>query len=89
MSVKQAYLLKKKLAKLDSSIPVYTGSLKQTIETAELSFPNHPKFHLPELDEKDFGLWEGLRADQINQRYPVVWQRWLAAFVSFRMLSER
>ncbi|AXG40590.1 histidine phosphatase family protein, partial [Enterococcus gilvus] len=68
--VKQAYLLKKKLAKLESSIPVYTGSLKQTIETAELSFPNHPKIHLPKLDEKDFGLWEGLRADQINQRYP-------------------
>ncbi|WP_420810819.1 histidine phosphatase family protein [Enterococcus gilvus] len=55
---------------MESSIPVYTGSLKQTIETAELSFPNHPKIHLPKLDEKDFGLWEGLRADQINQRYP-------------------
>lgn len=81
--MKQAYLLKEKLVDLESATPVYTSSLKRTIETAELIFPNHPKFHLPELDEKDFGLWEGLTADQINQRYPVEWQRWLASPFEF------
>jgi alpha-ribazole phosphatase len=40
--------------------------LKRTIETAELIFPDQKKISLNELDEKDFGLWEGLSADQIS-----------------------
>ena len=58
--VQQAYLLNEKLAGMRLEVPIYTSSLKRTIETAELIFPDQKKISLNELDEKDFGLWEGL-----------------------------
>lgn len=75
--VQQAYLLKKKIADMEVDTPVYTSCLKRTIETAKLIFPNHPMISLKDLDEKDFGLWEGLNADQINKKFPAEWKKWL------------
>ena len=75
--VQQAYLLNEKLAGMRLEVPIYTSSLKRTIETAELIFPDQKKISLNELDEKDFGLWEGLSADQINERFPEEWEKWL------------
>jgi alpha-ribazole phosphatase len=67
--VQQAYFLNEKLAGMRLEVPIYTSSLKRTIKTAELIFPDQKKISLNELDEKDFGLWEGLSADQINERF--------------------
>lgn len=75
--IQQAQLLKKKMSDMKMEIPIYTSSLKRTIETAELIFPNQLKISLEELNEKDFGLWEGLDADQINEKFPIEWQNWL------------
>lgn len=75
--VQQAYLLNEKLAGMRLEVPIYTSSLKRTIKTAELIFPDQKKISLNELDEKDFGLWEGLSADQINERFPEEWEKWL------------
>lgn len=75
--VQQAYFLNEKLAGMRLEVPIYTSSLKRTIKTAELIFPDQKKISLNELDEKDFGLWEGLSADQINERFPEEWEKWL------------
>ncbi|MGL9728004.1 histidine phosphatase family protein [Enterococcus sp. DIV0756] len=79
VGIQQARLLYKKLAGMKTEASIYTSYLKRTIETAELIFPNQTKIPLKDLDEKDFGLWEGLDADQINQRFPVEWQKWLSS----------
>jgi len=77
--IQQAYLLNEKLAGMSLEVPIYTSSLKRTIETAELIFPSQKKITLKEFDEKDFGLWEGLDANQINEKFPEEWQKWLSS----------
>lgn len=58
---------------------IYTSRLKRTQETARLVFPNRPFEALPYFDEKGFGAWEGLTADEIEERFPDIWQAWLEA----------
>ncbi|WP_303974244.1 histidine phosphatase family protein [Streptococcus merionis] len=57
---------------------VYTSSLERTHQTAELVFPTSFDA-LKSLDEKGFGEWEGLNADQIQARFPDEWNAWLQA----------
>ncbi|SET49173.1 alpha-ribazole phosphatase [Enterococcus malodoratus] len=75
--IQQAYLLREKFKKLALQAPVYTSELKRAIETAEYIFPTQTSISLEELNEKNFGLWEGLSADQINEKFPEEWERWL------------
>lgn len=56
-----------------------TSALKRTHETANLVFPNRAFQVEPDFNEKDFGLWEGLTADEIQDQYPTIWQSWLEA----------
>ncbi|GGE33841.1 histidine phosphatase family protein [Streptococcus himalayensis] len=57
---------------------IYTSSLKRTKETARVIFDSGLTSIL-DLDEKGFGKWEGLTADEIEARYPKEWQAWLEA----------
>ncbi|MBO1307988.1 histidine phosphatase family protein [Enterococcus sp. 669A] len=75
--INQALALHKKLAFLSADIPVYTSELVRTKETAQLIFPAQEKTALAGFNEKSFGLWEGMDANQIEARYPVEWQSWL------------
>lgn len=58
---------------------VYVSQLSRSQETARLVFPNRSFTVLPGLNEKDFGLWEGKTADEIEQAFPEEWKQWLEA----------
>lgn len=63
---------------------VYVSSLRRSQETAQLVFPIHHPIPLKNMDEKGFGLWEGLTADQIQEQFPLEWEAWLAAPFTYR-----
>lgn len=72
----------KNLAAIMAQYPVvqiYTSSLKRSQETARLVFPrqDHCQLALAGFDERDFGAWEGLTADEIEARFPSEWANWL------------
>ena len=71
--IDQALLLREKLVALPQQTPIFTSSLKRTVETAKLIFPKHKLTQLSEFNEKSFGLWEGLNADQIQEKFPDEW----------------
>ncbi|MEW4353834.1 histidine phosphatase family protein [Streptococcus pneumoniae] len=57
---------------------IYTSSLRRAKETADIVFGSN-SLSLPELNEKGFGKWEGLMADEIEAKFPTEWQAWLKA----------
>ena len=72
----------KQLALLMQEHPVdviYTSCLKRTQETAQLAFPDRQVKAIADFDERGFGQWEGLTADEIEAAFPEVWQAWLEA----------
>lgn len=57
----------------------YTSDLKRALETAEViggqvGVPPTPKAALREIF---LGEWEGLRTDEIAERYPAAWAKWV------------
>ncbi|MGM0125852.1 alpha-ribazole phosphatase [Enterococcus sp. AZ194] len=58
---------------------VFSSKMKRTIETAKILYPTHRIQEKDYLNEWGFGLWEGLNADQIQERFPIEWQAWLDA----------
>ena len=56
---------------------VYTSQLKRTQETAAIIFPDHTPMAYKALNERDFGLWEGRTANEIQAAFPLVWEEWL------------
>ena len=56
---------------------IYTSQLRRTQETAQLIFPGREFIICPDLNERDFGLWEGRTADEIESAFPIVWKEWL------------
>ena len=59
----------KQLALLMQEYPVdviYTSCLKRTLETAQLAFPDREVQAIADFDERGFGQWEGLTADEIE-----------------------
>ena len=58
---------------------IYTSCLKRTQETAQLAFPERQVQPIADFDERGFGQWEGLTADEIEAAFPEVWQAWLEA----------
>lgn len=75
--VSQALALQEKLAWLPADLPVFTSKLQRAVQTAELVFPVQKKTELSCFNEKDFGCWEGLTADEIGEKYPDEWRSWL------------
>ena len=62
----------KQLALLMQEHPVdviYTSSLKRTKETARLAFPERKAQPIADFDERGFGQWEGLTADEIEAAF--------------------
>ncbi|EOI01909.1 hypothetical protein UAY_01317 [Enterococcus moraviensis ATCC BAA-383] len=72
----QSSVLAEKLCPIQFA-QLYTSGLKRAQETAAIIKPNEEYKILPEFNEKSFGLWEGLSADQINYNYPKEWSAWL------------
>ena len=72
----QAALLHQ-LMKGRSISQVYTSRLKRTQETAAIILPDHTPMAYKALNERDFGLWEGRTANEIQAAFPLVWEEWL------------
>ena len=72
----QAALLHQ-LMKGKSISRVYTSQLKRTQETATIIFPDQNPTAYKALNERDFGLWEGRTANEIQAAFPLVWEEWL------------
>ena len=51
--------------------------LKRTQETAAIIFPDQKPTAYKALNERDFGLWEGRTANEIQVAFPLVWEEWL------------
>lgn len=71
------------ILKLHEVGQIYVSQLSRSQETARFIFPNRSLTVLSDLNEKDFGLWEGLTADDIEQAFPDEWQQWLEAPLSY------
>jgi broad specificity phosphatase PhoE len=57
--------------------PVFTSPLARAIESARIiSGPDAALIQVADFVEVDFGLFEGLTADEISERYPEEFQRW-------------
>ena len=55
---------------------VAASPLRRAWQSASLLVPNHPILLIPEFREIDFGRWEGLTAEEIEARDPVVYRAW-------------
>ena len=56
---------------------VYTSELKRSKETAEIVFFEKQLEALSGFNERSFGSWEGMNADEIQAVFPTEWERWL------------
>lgn len=75
---KQARQQRKLMESFEPEV-IYTSGLKRAQETATIAFPKRELLKRDVFNEKGFGLWEGLTADEIEDRDPVNWVRWLEA----------
>jgi len=59
---------------------VYASTLRRSLHGAEQVAKRHglPVAANPAFREKAFGVWEGLTYDEVAERYPDDWARWLA-----------
>lgn len=58
---------------------IYSSEFKRALQTAEIIAENHNlKINvLPGLNEIDFGKWEGLTFNQIDNEWPNFFERWV------------
>lgn len=59
---------------------IYCSGLIRAAKSAEIvagAFGNLKVARLELLRERDFGKWEGMRYDEIAQKYPKEWARWV------------
>lgn len=57
---------------------VYASDLSRAYETAEIiAAPHHKTVQkMEQLRETMFGVWEGLKFSEIQERFPEVWAKW-------------
>lgn len=62
----------------DSIAAVYSSDLDRARETAEILAArlDLPVVVDPALRERNFGSWEGLMLDELEERWPGAWARW-------------
>lgn len=74
--IKQAEELCQRLSreKIDK---VYSSDLKRTREFASIIFKDREIEIIPELREMDFGIFEGLRHEEIMKTHADVYKKWL------------
>lgn len=56
---------------------VYTSKAKRAHEFAKIAFEKLPIAVMPELNEMDFGVFEGLTYDEIMGKYPEIYSKWI------------
>lgn len=82
----QARMLAEKLSEINFET-VYTSPLLRAVNTAEpiLQMTRHAKLIMNYgLVERDFGLWDNMTFDEIQEKYPVEYERWRKDWVSYR-----
>ena len=59
---------------------VYASTLRRSAQGAEQVAKRHglPVVQYPAFREKHFGVWEGLTYEEVAERFPEDWARWLA-----------
>jgi len=72
----QAGKLHKKM-KSQSIHKVYASDRKRAVQTAGIVFKNQHIEMMPDLREIHFGVFEGLTQDEILEKYPKIYKRWL------------
>lgn len=60
-----------------SSVKVYSSDLKRAYETAEIIFKNNSIEKIADFREMNFGLFEGLKYEEIVGRYPKLYRDWV------------
>ncbi|MCX8070859.1 MAG: histidine phosphatase family protein [Candidatus Binatia bacterium] len=63
---------------------VFTSCLSRTRDAAAIVAPQVPAIALKELNEVNFGRWEGLTREQIATAYPEEYARWQRRDQNFR-----
>lgn len=56
---------------------IYSSDLKRAYETAKIAFAKSPIRRLRDLREMSFGIFEGLRYEEISKRYPELYWQWI------------
>lgn len=56
---------------------VYSSDLKRAYGTAKIVFKNHSIEKKSEFRELNFGVFEGLKYEEILQRYPKIYREWI------------
>ncbi|MDD4899483.1 MAG: histidine phosphatase family protein [Candidatus Omnitrophica bacterium] len=56
---------------------IYCSNKKRALETAKIIFGKEKIVELEDLREMHFGVFEGLSYEQIQQKYPKVYKKWL------------
>ena len=77
--IQQAKRLAEELGKRETPIiGVYTSKLERAAKTAEFVAKKLGKecIILPGLEEINFGLWEGITWEQVEERFPAEYQTW-------------
>lgn len=77
--IEQARKLSEELAKRETPIiGVYTSKLERAAKTAECVAKKLGKecIVLPGLEEINFGLWEGITWEQVEEQFPEEYQTW-------------
>ena len=56
---------------------VYSSDLKRAYETAKIVFKDNPVEKLEDLREMNFGLFEGLKHEEIINKHPKLYRSWI------------
>ena len=65
---------------------VYSSDLIRSVKGADIISKQHNLSHTPLrlLRERSVGVWEGLTADEIRERFPAEFQLWRADLLNYR-----
>ncbi|MBL7197973.1 MAG: alpha-ribazole phosphatase [Candidatus Omnitrophica bacterium] len=73
---KQIKKLSKRLSK-ETIHRVYSSDMKRALQSAKIVFKDMPVEKLSELREMNFGIFEGLRYQEIMNKYSKIYRKWI------------
>lgn len=76
--VKQMERVAEYLRRVTSLKAIYTSNLSRALKSAEIIAEPHSlnPIVVPDLRERNFGLWEGMSFDEIREKYPREFDAW-------------
>lgn len=74
--ISQARRLSKRLSN-EKIYRVYSSDMKRAFQFAMIALKDIPIERLPDLQEMNFGIFEGLTYQEIMNKYPDVYKKWL------------